>query len=173
MLISLAGARSKVRISAFTYDRGDITELLKLAVVSGASVQILLDEGQVLGGQTRDAPQQALEMLAAGIEVRTLTGRTAAEVYREVGRSVAGHIKGIQHSKTVLVDDYMLVGSCNWTTSSRANFETGVFLKLNAQQAGDAYELFQSRWDQASMVAAEKLRGAADKRVVRSSSVRR
>ena len=38
---------------------------------------------------------------------------------------------GIQHSKTVLADEPVLIGSCNWTTSSRQNHEIGVLLSLN------------------------------------------
>ena len=39
--------------------------------------------------------------------------------------------QGIQHSKTVLVDDHLLLGSTNWTNSSRTNTEGDVVVKLN------------------------------------------
>ena len=38
---------------------------------------------------------------------------------------------GIQHSKTVLCDEYAVIGSCNWTTASRSNHEIDVLLALN------------------------------------------
>ena len=38
---------------------------------------------------------------------------------------------GIQHSKTLLVDDYLIVGSTNWTNASRNNQEMGVLIRLS------------------------------------------
>ena len=46
---------------------------------------------------------------------------------------------GIQHSKTLLVDDYLVVGSTNWTSASRNNQELGVLIRLS--EAGGA------KWD--------------------------
>ena len=39
---------------------------------------------------------------------------------------------GIQHSKTLLVDESFIIGSCNWTSSSRSNHEASVLLALEA-----------------------------------------
>ena len=38
---------------------------------------------------------------------------------------------GIQHSKTVLCDEYVIVWSCNWTNASRSNQEIDVLVALN------------------------------------------
>ena len=38
---------------------------------------------------------------------------------------------GIQHSKTLFVDGFYIVGSTNWTSSSRSNHESSVLLELS------------------------------------------
>ena len=37
----------------------------------------------------------------------------------------------MHHAKGIVVDDHMLVGSCNYTTSSQCNREVGVAAQLN------------------------------------------
>ena len=53
-----------------------------------------------------------------------------APEYKKVGRAVVGN--GLQHAKTVLVDDMLVVGSCNWTVSSKANSEVAVLIRMNS-----------------------------------------
>ena len=53
-----------------------------------------------------------------------------APEHKKVGRTVAG--TGIQHAKTVLIDDMLIVGSCNWTVSSKANSEVAVLIRMNS-----------------------------------------
>ena len=38
---------------------------------------------------------------------------------------------GVQHSKTVLCDEHVIIGSCNWTHSSTYNHEIDVLVSLN------------------------------------------
>ena len=40
---------------------------------------------------------------------------------------------GIQHSKTLFVDNYFLSGSCNWTHSSRSNHELNTLMELSEE----------------------------------------
>ena len=49
--------------------------------------------------------------------------------YQKVGRTVVG--TGIQHAKTVLADNMLIVGSCNWTVSSKANSEIAAMVRMN------------------------------------------
>ena len=157
VMVSLAGHSSEVYLFAYTYDRAELTEMLLIAHTAGAKVRIAMDEGS-LQGRTRDMPQQALRLLQSGIEVRSLKGRSVAEEYAAVGRGVASHITGIQHSKCILVDDYLLAGSCNWTTSSRANFETCCLIRLEGDGVARAHEFLTDRWAQGVPMDAEKLR---------------
>ena len=53
-----------------------------------------------------------------------------APEYKKVGRAVVGN--GIQHAKTALVDGMLVVGSCNWTVSSKANSEVAVLIRMNS-----------------------------------------
>ena len=46
---------------------------------------------------------------------------------------------GTQHSKTLLVDDYLILGSTNWTNASRNNQEISVLIRVS--EAGrDAWD---------------------------------
>ena len=47
-----------------------------------------------------------------------------------LSRGVSGN-SGIQHSKTVLSNEYLIVGSCNWTSASRENHEEDMLVALN------------------------------------------
>ena len=47
-----------------------------------------------------------------------------------LSRGVSGN-SGIQHSKTVLSDEFLIVGSCNWTSASRENHEEDMLVALN------------------------------------------
>ena len=55
-----------------------------------------------------------------------------------LSRGVSGS-SGIQHSKTLLCDEHIIVGSCNWTNSSRLNQERSVLIALN-EKGMQAYE---------------------------------
>ena len=50
-----------------------------------------------------------------------------------MGRAPVGGL-GLQHGKVVLTDRVAFIGSCNWTTASRANVETGVLVVLAASE---------------------------------------
>ena len=55
--------------------------------------------------------------------------RNGAEVFLTRGP----HSGGIQHSKVLYVDGRVLLGSTNWTNSSRSNFEMNVLIELTAE----------------------------------------
>ena len=122
-------ARSYVLLLAFTYDRPDVTEALVGARRRGVEVKIGVDRKSTLQGSTRDQLQRLKEMAAYGAEVRVCSGRGYGEEYRAVGRNPVGGL-ALQHGKVVLTESGALVGSCNWTTASRANHEVGVRMEL-------------------------------------------
>jgi phosphatidylserine/phosphatidylglycerophosphate/cardiolipin synthase-like enzyme len=171
-LLSFARGRSKVMLSGFTFDRSDIVDLLLTAHSCNAEVRVLLDEGNTLGGQTRNTVSEVMRLVQGGIAVRTLQGQSVLEAYREVGRSVASHIRGIHHSKSLRVDNWMVVGSCNWTTSSRSNFETGALLRFKTAEILRVDERLDASWAAGTEVTAELLRANSEPRR-RSVSVRR
>ena len=89
------------------------------------------DRRTTLSGTPRDMCQIAQELDSHGVEVRLMSGVSVTDEYREVNRVVNG--TGIQHAKGVLIDDVLIVGSCNWTTSSRSNYELGVLVRLRSE----------------------------------------
>ena len=59
-------------------------------------------------------------------------GRALAPVYAQVNRFPAfGSMSGALHAKAACVDGVLIVGSTNWTTSSRANFEVAAEVLLS------------------------------------------
>ena len=52
-------------------------------------------------------------------------------------------IPGKMHSKFLLVGPYLIVGSTNWTSSSKGNHETSVLIFLNKE----GYWAMRRRWD--------------------------
>ena len=95
------------------------------------AVQIGLDRRTTMSNRPRDQQQFAQQLEAQRIPVRLLKGGPLGPEYAKVGRQVTG--TGIQHAKTVLVDDKLIVGSCNWTVSSKANSEFGVLVRLHPE----------------------------------------
>ena len=94
----------------------------------GCTVRVGFDRRTTLSGVPRDMHQIAQELEARGVEVWLINGVSVAAEYREVNRTVNG--QGTQHAKTCLVDDEMIVGSCNWTTSNRSNLEINMMVRL-------------------------------------------
>ena len=93
----------------------------------GAAVRVLVDERSTLAGQTLGQLPLVRRLAAWGVEVRTCKGESAAPHLTAAGRSPHGYL-GVQHSKTLLVrfdedekKGVFIVGSTNWTTSSRSN----------------------------------------------------
>jgi hypothetical protein len=117
-----------VILLGFTYDREDITKSLIAARRAGSTVKVLLDSSQTLKGATRDQLSTAKELVSAGIAVRVAQGYGCKAEYAAVGRK--GDFAGIMHAKSVLVGNYLVHGSCNWTTSSRGNAEFGTLIRL-------------------------------------------
>ena len=49
-------------------------------------------------------------------------------------------------TKALLADDNLIVGSCNWTVSSRANSEIGVLIKVHPGSLGLVQSVFDDRF---------------------------
>jgi phosphatidylserine/phosphatidylglycerophosphate/cardiolipin synthase-like enzyme len=85
---------------------------------------------------------------ASGGDIRLVNGRDIQTEYSAAGRSCPPG-RGIMHSKSLLVSDradfsgenYVIVGSCNWTISSLCNVETSVLLQLTQKAATDWKDL--------------------------------
>jgi len=112
-------ATFRIVLTAFTFDLLTITEALKQAVARGVEVTMIGDANHALTGTTAAMVTRLAALRDAGVRV-------------ELTKGVSGN-SGIQHSKTLLCDEHVIIGSCNWTNSSRLNQEMSVLLSLNAE----------------------------------------
>ncbi len=98
---------------------------------------VALDRSMTIAGTTHLQLQAAERMQDAGIPVLLCRGEKSDEEYRAAGRTTRGFY-GILHAKSLLIvapdrrGATLLVGSCNWTTSSRANIEHVAYISINA-----------------------------------------
>jgi len=119
MVVFLLGkARVYAYLTAFTFDLLLITEALKAAAERGVRVEVFADRGHAMRGATQQMMERLDDLRKKGVEV-FLTGGVSPG--------------GIQHSKTLYTDGYYIVGSTNWTTSSRSNHESSVLVKLTGE----------------------------------------
>ena len=85
------------------------------------------------------------------------SGVPIAPVYAEAGRRCsqrAAMNNGIQHSKIAWIGNLCILGSTNWTTSSRCNREVSVELALTAVgMAG-----METMWEENVALGARSLR---------------
>ena len=93
----------------------------------------IVDEHQAKEGHTRYMKEQLARMIDGNVEVLFQRGGNLAAEYRKVGRVV--NVKGHVHAKFVAVlgptEKFLIVGSTNWTTSSKGNYELNVLLELS------------------------------------------
>ena len=82
------------------------------------------------------------ELTTAGCDVRLTTGKSVRDAYVNDNRDVRvwSGLQGLHHAKSILVlratsAADLVVGSTNWTTSSRANRECGAVLKFTSSRA--------------------------------------
>jgi len=112
-------------LTAYTFDLDIITEASKEAALRGVDMTVIGDHGHTISGSTKAMVAKFSEMRDAGVKVL-------------LSRGISGS-SGIQHSKTLLCDEHVIVGSCNWTNSSRLNQERSVLIALN-EKGMQAYE---------------------------------
>ena len=140
----ICAATGNVLLLGFSFDRDDVLKALLGARRRGCHVRVVLDRAMTLTGKTRNQLSAAKELVSGGVLVRCSEGLPVASEYAAVGRKVPGYLKGIQHSKSLLCDSKLLVGSTNWTTSSRSNWELGVQVRLDRVEP--VFELMMGSW---------------------------
>ena len=125
----ISKATFRVILTAFTFDLLVIASALKEAVTRGVDVTVIADFNHTLTGTTAAMVSRLAALRDAGVRV-------------ELTKGVSGN-SGIQHSKTILCDEHLIVGSCNWTNSSRLNQEMCVLLSLNTEGLSGYEERFK------------------------------
>ena len=145
---------------------------------------VFCDRGAAYSGQAMYQAGRMAGLSAAGCEVNTAKGISRKKVYEENGRDSAD-FQGILHSKSMIVKspdgDYAIMGSANWTVSSKANLETSLLVRLRAPGLSqclaqvailrDHSAVFEAPdAEQADAARREKIRRAAERRLSRSLS---
>ena len=111
-------ALRRIVFTGFTFDLYIICQCLMAAGQRGLDVLSVFDTSHSLRGTTKFMVDCLASLRTSGVKVLLSNG-------------IRGESGGIQHSKTLLCDEYAVIGSCNWTTSSRSNHEIDVLLALN------------------------------------------
>jgi len=126
MAVYLAGkAADSLVLTVFTYDLLMITDALVEAKERGVEVTVIVDRNHTLTGATNFMVDRLSCLEEAGIAVW-------------LSRGISGTV-GIQHSETLRADDFLIMGSANWTNSSRLNQEMSLLVHLN-EDGLTAYE---------------------------------
>ena len=155
------GTKLTIVLTACWYDLGDLTEKLIYAARMQHKVTAYFDHKATLGGTTRDQLVRLKELKSNGVRVRIAQGYNLSPVYEEVERKAGG--RGLLHAKTLLVGRHALVGSTNWTTSSKGNVEVSVLMALK-KQGLTRYQTMLAHLDSIAQDLTEELIEEAERR---------
>ena len=156
MACFLAGkAENDIVMTAFTYDLTSITDALIGATARGIPVTLFVDKQHAMNGTTNRMPDRLIQLKKAGVSVYLSRGPTGS---------------GIQHSKTMRSDHFLIVGSTNWTTSSQTNQEMSVLLDLNKDGLGEYERRIQLMLKEATSFSEEHEQSSKASRTARSLS---
>ena len=160
-----AGTRGEdtIYVRAYSFDCPVCVEGIETSLAKGAGVRVIADASQC---QRTKLQRQVLKRLsAAGAEVRVACGTSVRDAYAQDGRGarVGSGIQGLHHSKALCLlrpdGAVMLVGSLNFTTSSKANSETG--LRLETAKAHPATVSFVEEFQRVAAAALDLNEAAA------------
>ena len=148
-----AHTSAAVKMTAYSFDQPEVVSAL---AEHGGQLQLLADAGMTREGRTKQQLQSLLELRSRGHSVKLGRGTSLQKAYQGDNRTVTvgSGLKGIQHAKSCIVlaegRAHLLLGSCNWTTSSRANRESGVKLSgpSSHQVFQDIIQHFEIGWSE-------------------------
>ena len=169
-------SRDKVFLRAYSFDAPAVLEALEAACARGASCSLIADASQC--SKTKLQWQSLKRVATAGVSVRLATGRSVRDAYVSDGRgaAVGAGLKGLHHAKALLVigdkTAELVVGSLNWSTSSKANSECGLRLAVasDAPVVTDFVRDFEAVFAGASLL--DDAKPPAPKGAAASSSAR-
>ena len=133
-LLGSGAAEDVIYIRAYSLDCPSCIEAIEASLSKGASVRIVADMGQC--HRTKLQWQALKRLAAAGAEVRVGCGTSVRDAYARDGRGakVGTGIQGLHHAKALCLlrpdGAVVLIGSLNFTTSSKANAEAGLRLEV-------------------------------------------
>ncbi|CAE7236726.1 pol [Symbiodinium natans] len=133
-LLGSGAAEDVIYIRAYSLDCPSCIEAIEASLGKGASVRIVADMGQC--HRTKLQWQALKRLAAAGAEVKVGCGTSLRDAYARDGRGakVGTGIQGLHHAKALCLlrpdGAVVLIGSLNFTTSSKANAEAGLKLEV-------------------------------------------
>ena len=141
------GRNGRALVRAYSLDQPAVVQAIKAASERGCMAMVVADKSQARG-KTKMQLQALKELQAGGVRVRLLEGLSVNSAYQGDGRSTRTGKKllGLHHSKSLFLQFntqepvvWITYGSCNFTTSSKANRETSVALELS-ERSGTALQ---------------------------------
>jgi hypothetical protein len=153
----LGKAEGYAALTCFTFDLLMVKEALCACAQRDVTTEVYADKGHSLKGTTALQMIRLDEMRRAGVEVFLTDGPESS---------------GIQHSKTLLVDGLRIVGSFNWSNSSRSNHEEGALIMLTAEGRRAAKERLTYLRKSSTLLTAELVCTAQETREARAARAR-
>jgi phosphatidylserine/phosphatidylglycerophosphate/cardiolipin synthase-like enzyme len=156
-----------IRLIAYTFDYGPIVVALCTARANSPTrlIHVVLDKASTKTGPAKQQNPMARQLLNAGIEVRLSTGNLLTPTHAEAGRQQKlGSLVGAQHAKSICVGKVAIIGSTNFTVSSRANHEWSVCFPMDEETSENYVECFNACWNNAQAVTSEELVDAMNER---------
>eukprot|EP00438_Fugacium_kawagutii_P006670 Skav225122 [mRNA] locus=scaffold1239:300159:312588:- [translate_table: standard] len=137
---------SQVYLRAYILDQPNLVGIIMDVLARTVRVHIVADQGQP-SGRTKTQWQRLTQLSRGGAQVVLCKGRSVQEAYKADRRQtkVGGGLLRLHHAKSVVFsrptgEKSMIIGSCNWTTSSKSNREAGVLIHA---KDGNASKVFQ------------------------------
>ena len=149
-----AWPKCDITLVAYSFDQPQVVEALE---GHQGRTRLLADLSQT-HGKTKQQYQVLLRLQRAGCSIRVGSGTSVRSAYLSDQREISamgGSIRGIIHGKSCLLVEgrraLSLIGSCNWTTSSKSNLEFGIQVDLDAESefVKDYLAHFEGTWAQA------------------------
>ena len=135
----------EVVLCSYTFDHPAIVSAITAHApdaLPGFRIKLFVDDNQLMHGKSR----YMLERVRQLARVPSVTGYaiTADALATAYGRYIGAHIegKGNLHAKYARLGPVEVLGSCNFTIRSEANFERGV-LTWNSQRCVELTEEFE------------------------------
>ena len=121
-----AWPKCDITLVAYSFDQPQVVEALE---GHQGRTRLLADLSQT-NGKTKQQYQVLLRLQRAGCSIRVGSGTSVRSAYLSHQPEISamgGSIRGIIHGKSCLLVEgrraLSLIGSCNWTTSSKSNLE--------------------------------------------------
>ena len=128
----------RIRFGACWYDLADLSEAFRRCKTAGRDLELYFDHLAAFDGKCAGELDQLTLLVTNGIRCLLVRGYSKKEHYIAADRKAVGGT-GIHHAKWLLVGPFLIIGSGNWTTSSKGNAETMMLVQLTEAGLEDWY----------------------------------